>query len=962
MSSFRIPTATYRIQFNLHFRYADARDLVPYLHELGISDLYASPHFKAKRGSSHGYDTADPQRISSELGTEEEFEELVQKLKHYGMGLLLDIVPNHMSASSDDPWWMDVLENGPSSAYSNYFDIDWHPATTKAAFLQENKVLLPLLGDLYGNVLENQELALKLDENGLFIRYGEHRFPLDPKSYAPIVQQILEDIRASRSASAGAVHDLSAVMEWIRLLPHYTSTSPEEREQRQINAKRMKESLWRIYLGDPDATRIFDEILRRINGKREDHTSFNQLDQILDVQPYRLAHWKIGLEEINYRRFSDVNELIGLRVEDPVVFANQHAQILQLVQKGRVTGLRVDHVDGLYDPLGYLQLLQRSLGSGNGDSPAQNLYIVVEKILGERESLPEEWPVCGTTGYDFLNAVNALFVDPQGLAALEQIYTRFTGSTASFAEVSCAGNRKVMEQLFAGEVHALIHHLGKLAAQNRRARDLPLYELEQLLIEVTACLPVYRTYMRDSRVSPRDRAFLNRALEIARSRTPRSNVSDAAFAYLHRVLFLDPPFYGQGREAEFLRFVMRWQQFTGPVMAKGLEDTAFYVHNSLVSMNEVGGDPLREALPLDVQAFHLFNQERQARWPHTLNATSTHDTKRGEDVRARVNVLAELPDEWAACLGRWSRWNQVKKKVVGNHVAPSPNEEVLLYQTMLGAWPLQAEEVPAFVDRLKTYMVKASREAKIHTDWINPNPAHESALERFVESVLDSTQKNRFLTDLLRFQEKIAYYAAWGGLSQTLLKATSPGLPDFYQGTELWDFNLVDPDNRRPVDFQKRVRMLEFLKEQEPKDLAQVARELVDRWQDGRIKLYLTWKALEFRRLHHTLFQRGDYVSLSAAGKYAENVCAFARRQGSSWIVVAVPRLLSRLVDPGEPPIGRAVWGPGNLVLPRSAPASWRNVLTGETTTARSTGRIRTIRLENVFHSFPVALLEGTGP
>jgi len=629
---YRIPSSTYRIQFNRGFRFSDARDLVPYLHELGINDLYASPRFKAKKASSHGYDVADPQRVNSELGTEEEFDELDQKLKDYGMGLILDIVPNHMAASHQNPWWMDVLENGPSSAYADYFDIDWHPATTKAAFLQENKVLLPVLGDLYGNAIENQELLLKLDEKGFHLRYDELRFPLDPRSYHVVVQRALEFLRNSSADAERILPQVAAILEAIVLLPPYTTEIIAERDARREATGAIKERLWRLYQAEPEFRRAVDETVRHLNGTREDPASFNDLDRLLDVQPYRLAHWKIGLEEINYRRFFDINELVGLRVEDPRVFEDRHRVILQLVREGKVTGLRVDHIDGMRDPLGYLQLLQRSVEPG--PDHAQSLYVVVEKILGEREFLPAQWPVAGTTGYDFLNAVNAVFIEPEGFNKLETTYASFVGSTVPFAEVCYAGNKKVMEQLFAGEIHALSHHLAKLAAQNRRARDLPLYEIVQLLVEVSACLPVYRTYVRTQEVTPRDRAFIAKTLETARMRTPPTRVSDDALAFLHRVLLLDPPFYGPEQTAGFLQFVMRWQQFTGPAMAKGLEDTAFYIHNSLISLNEVGSDPLRESLPLDVEAFHLFNTSRQAHWPATMNATSTHDTKRSEDARA----------------------------------------------------------------------------------------------------------------------------------------------------------------------------------------------------------------------------------------------------------------------------------------------------------------------------------------
>ena len=960
MVALRIPCATYRTQLNPNFRFTDARDLIPYLHELGITDHYASPRFKARKGSSHGYDVADPLRVNSELGTEEEFEELVEKLKSYGMGILLDIVPNHMAASSENPWWMDVLENGPSSPYAAYFDIDWHPAISKAAFLQENRVLLPVLGDLYGNVLENQEFSLKLDEKGFFVRYNEVRLPLDPKSYGAILEECR---RASSRASAHFMEELDAILEAVARLPARTATDIAEIEPRRRGKEQIIERAWRLYQADEESKGVFDETLRLLNGTRGDPGSFDRLDRLLSDQAYRVAYWKIATEEINYRRFFDVSDLVGLRLEDPRVFDAWHVHVLQLIKEREVSALRVDHIDGLYDPLGYLRRLQSAAATALGaPENSQALYVVVEKILGVNERLPEEWPVCGTTGYDFLDQVNGVFIDPKGFHALEEIYSQFTQSKISFSYVCYTRNKQVIEQLFAGETKALGNQLGRLAAQDRRARDVPLSELLQALVEVTACLPVYRTYIRSFDVAASDRAYLERSLEAARRLTLRQRVSDDAFAFLRRVLLLQPPSDGEGQREEWLRFVMRWQQFTGPVMAKGLEDTAFYVHNSLVSLNEVGGDPLRKDLPLDLEAFHVFNQERLAHWPYTLNATSTHDTKRSEDVRARINVLSELPEEWRTCLERWSRWNQAKKRTVYGQLAPDRNDEILLYQTMLGAFPLLSAERAGFVERLATYMEKAAREAKVHTSWLNPDAEYERALQEFVHSLLDDSEKNRFLSDFLRFQRQIAHYGAWNALAQVLLKIASPGVPDFYQGTELWDLSLVDPDNRRPVDFQQRVRLLEELESRGPQGLGSLARDLAQRWPDGGVKLFLIWRALNFRRSHKELFLKGEYVPLYAAGQKRENVCAFARRVGGDWALVAVPRLPTKLVHRDAPPIGIETWGQSTLGLPREAPPCWSNVFTGETLKSSRTRREEALRLHAVFHNFPVALLAGTSP
>lgn len=949
-----VPSATYRIQFSLQFRFSDARELIPYLNELGITDLYASPRFQARKGSMHGYDVADPGRVSSELGSEHDFEDLSDRLKSYSMGLLLDIVPNHMAASHENPWWMDVLENGPSSGYADYFDIDWHPATTKAAFLQENRVLLPFLGDLYGNVLENCELVLKLDESGCFIQYYEHRFPLDPRSYEPLIVGIAEILEHGPSVGEDETRAISEMLETIRGLPLFWHASPEDRQRRIAESSAIKERLWQLYQSSPEIRQAANSLIRSVNGSRDNPSTLLQLDRILAVQPYRLAYWKIGLEEVNYRRFFGLNEFVGVRVEDPRVFEDRHHSIFELVHQGRITGLRIDHVDGLFDPRAYLHQLQTSAATDISALP-HAIFVVVEKILGEREHLPDNWPVSGTTGYEFLNAANALFIDPDGLADIEQTYSRVTRSATAFADISYTGNILVMETLFAHEVHSLGHRLGAIAAQDRKARDLPMSELTELLKVVTACLPVYRTYIDGSRISDRDREFLERALSLARRRVPPEAISDSAFAFLRQVLFLEPPDYAAGLRAEYLQFVMRWQQFTGPVMAKGLEDTASYVHNSLISLADVGSDPMRESLPLGVPALHEFNSYRQLYWPRTLNTTSTHDTKRGEDVRARINVLSEIPREWERFFRRSRRANAAHRKIINGNSAPDPGEESLLYQSMLGAWPASEEELPEFRERLKAFFIKAVREAKLHTNWLDPNSEYESALLTYLDSIFASGTESGFFPEFLALQEKVAFYGFLNSLSQVVLKIASPGLPDFYQGEELWDYNLVDPDNRRPVDFALRSRLLDEIKHLDHENRDSLLKSLIAAWQDGRIKLFLTWKALNFRRDHRELFEKGEYLPLETAGKQKESLCAFARRLDNQWAVVVAPRLLSRVVDPDAIPLGREVWGAASIQLPPNAPVEWCDVITGQPLHAGRRSRRAILRAADLLGSFPVA-------
>lgn len=957
----RIPSSTYRLQFNLQFRFSDASELVPYLHELGITDLYASPRFQARKGSLHGYDVADPRRVSSELGTESDFAELADRLKSYSMGLLLDIVPNHMAASHENLWWMDVLENGPSSRYADYFDIDWHPATTKAAILQDNRVLLPFLGDLYGNVLENCELSLRLDDSGFYIQYFEHRFPLDPKSYEPLIVGIAELFDQRQPVGREESHSISELLELVRDLPPYWHTDPSERQRRITDSAAIKERLWNLIHAVPEVRHATESVTRSVNGSRDNPSTLLQLDRILAAQPYRLAYWKIGLEEVNYRRFFGLNEFVAVRVEDPVVFADRHRSIFRLIQSGQVTGLRIDHVDGLFDPLAYLRELQSSAGpSSSSSQPA--FFIVVEKILGEHEHLPEDWPVAGTTGYDFLNAVNALFIDPEGLRSIENSYARITDSSVQFSEASYAGNMLVMKTLFAHEVHSLGHRLGALAAQDRNARDLPMSELIELLQVVSACLPVYRTYIRSETITDRDREFLDRALTLARRRVPPQEISDAAFEFLRKVLYLDPPDYAPVLRAEYLQFIMHWQQFTGPVMAKGLEDTASYIHNSLISLADVGSDPTRESLPLGISALHEFNRYRQEHWPGTMNATSTHDTKRGEDVRARVSVLSEMPREWTRFFRKARRANAKHRKLVSGVPAPDPGEESLLYQTMLGAWPISDDEISDFRERLKAFFIKAVREAKIHTDWFDPNATYESALLAYIDAILDGDVSSGFFSDFLALQKKVAFYGFLNSLSQLLLKIASPGFPDFYQGSELWDLSLVDPDNRRHVDFALRRRLLDELMQMDHDSPQSLHEELLGNWQDGRIKLYLTWKSLNFRRQHRELFERGEYLSLPGAGRKKEHIFSFARRLNDESVVVVTPRLLARVVNPGEFPLGRQVWTTTSIVLPPNAPKQWRNLLTGELFEAKKRSGVSILRAAEVFRQFPVAICLSATP
>ncbi len=915
----RVPGSTYRIQFGPHFGFSEAAALVPYLAALGITDLYAAPILEARAGSTHGYDVTDPTRVRAALGGEEGFRRLVAALKTHGLGLLLDIVPNHMAASPQNPWWADLLRHGPSSPYAPFFDIDWDPPAPDL----KGRVLLPVLGTSFGEELEKGALQLILKEDGFYVCYHEQAFPLAPETYALILappqNAVPEETAALRRAS-----------------------------REVINAQ-----------------------LGYLNGTPGHPESFNRLEVILAQQHYRLACWRLANSEINYRRFFDVSELVGVRVEDPAVFEATHRLLLRLAAEGSVTGFRIDHIDGLYDPYAYLHRLREKLAALGLES----FYLVVEKIRTGTEELPGDWPVAGTTGYDFLNAVSELLVDERGLTHLEQIYREVTGS-ADFSEVVHRCKRLVLERLFASETATLAQDLWFLAKKDRYGRDLPLAALKEALSELTASLPVYRTYIRGYPVAARDKYYIEKACARALRRSPHLH---AALTFLRRLLLLTdwhrlPP----AQQEERRHFVMRWQQLTGPVTAKGFEDTALYRYNRLLALNEVGGNPGTSGLT--VSEFHARNAAVLQCWPHTLNATSTHDTKRSEDVRARLSILSEIPTIWAEKFKLWQQWNQAKKPVVKGRPVPDANTEWFIYQTLLGAWPLDEKEEAEFKVRLAAYVTKVAREAKVFTEWLDPDPQYEQALHEFLMAILTPEPGNLFRADFAALEEIVAYYGALNSLAQVLLKIATPGIPDFYQGTEVWNFSLVDPDNRRPVDFARHSVLLQGLqKDEKSRSKLSLVQELLSSWKDGRIKLYTTHKALHCRRSHSELFSGGAYLPLTVAGLRREYVCAFIRQKGNQWVLVAVPRLPVRLQQQSraglrnpaapalpalQPPLGAATWDDDGLLLPETAPEEWYNIFTGERLRCipsppcgPTLEGVRILYLAEVFRSFPVALL-----
>ncbi len=991
-----VPVATYRLQFNSDFGFEAARRVLPYLRDLGISHVYASPYFKAREGSPHGYDITDHNSLNPEVGTREEFDAFVAEMRKLGMGQILDIVPNHMCVeSSDNHWWFDVLENGSSSPYASFFDIDWDPVKQEL----KNKVLIPVLGDQYGAVLENGELRLAYQEGAFYLFYYDHKFPLIPKTYVSILSCRLAELDSLLGENNHHYQELLSIMTALEHLPPYMETDHDRIIERYREKEIIKRRLCTLSRESAEVGEFIDGNVRIFNGEKGNPRSFDHLDELLRQQVFRLSHWRVATEEINYRRFFDINSLGAIRMEDPAVFAECHRMIFDLIREGAVTGLRIDHIDGLYDPAEYLgrlqfgcylskcpsiEELQKGPGSeGNGGNDEQDrveagirkkyqeilafdpnfkaFYIVGEKILAKGEKLPEDWPIFGTTGYGFMNSLNGLFVDSANGKAFDALYCSFTGCRKKFPETEYEKKKLVMQASMSSEVNTLGHYLNTISEMDRQTRDFTLNSLIKALVEVIAFFPVYRTYSNSFEVSERDQQYIDYAVAKARRHNPATNAS--IFEFIRDVLQLR--FYDRMEDKDkrdWLDFVMRFQQITGPVMAKGVEDTAFYVYSRLASLNEVGGNP--ERFGVSLEAFHGQNIERWKSRPLRMLATSTHDTKRGEDVRARINVLSEMPEIWKASVQRWSRLNRKVKMVVDGRPVPDRNEEYLLYQTLVGAWPTGSQtggSSESFRQRIREYMLKAVREAKVNTSWINSDSAYEDALLYFIDMILANTRENNFLDDFTSFHALIDTCGMLNSLSQTLLKITSPGVPDFYQGSELWDLNLVDPDNRRPVDYDLRERLLADLERAESAiDPIRLVRDLLTSMEDGRIKLYLIRKALSLRNARRDLFETGRYLPLEAIGEKADNVCAFERSLDMDAVIVVAARFFTRLSgDAAGLPLGVEAWGDTRIVTPFEGPGTrYRNIFTGETVTSMSEQDASVLKLADVLENFPVALLE----
>ena len=925
----RIPRATYRLQFNADFTFQDALNLLDYLHDLGVSDLYASPLFKPRSGSTHGYDTVDYAQFNPVLGGEDGFNALSDGLKARDMGLLLDIVPNHMGVNTENVWWMDVLKHGPASVYSGYFDIDWQPKNRA----MDNKVLLPVLGDHYGRVLEAGEFELVYWHGDFYLHYYENQFPLTPETYSDILYLVHEQME---NAEQQVDAELLSIITALEYFPLYTTKDPQQLIVRRREQVIIRRRLLALFDGSEAFRVALPRALKVVNGTPGKPHTFDKLDSLISRQPYRLSYWRVAADEINYRRFFDINDMAAIRIENQRVFEDTHRLTLKLLAEGKASGLRVDHPDGLLNPPAYFLQLQESyllarlahetqlpvenpvqvrdrleLLQNSEEPTLQPLYVLVEKILSETEPLPYTWAVYGTTGYDFMNVVNNLFVNGDNEARFNDLYETFSGEYVAFSDLTDQTKKLVMAEALVSEIDARSSELARIVEKNRRYRGFTRNSIAYAMSEFIAALSIYRTYITGpGDITERDKHYIEEAIALAKKRNSLRPTS--LFDFLRDTLLLENLYeFEEHLRPQLREFVMKFQQITGPVMAKSVEDTAFYIYNRLTSLNEVGGHP--DQFGLTVDDFHQHH-ENKAFW-YTMLSTSTHDTKRGEDVRARINVLSEIPDEWEKMFTLWGNHNAAAKTIVDEEAAPAPNDEYLLYQTLIGAY--EADD-PHFVERVIRYMHKAINEAKVYSNWINPNDDYARAIADFVTHIMDDAA---FMKMFQPFMEKITFYGRFNSLSQVTLKLTSPGVPDIYQGNELWDFSLVDPDNRRPVDFEKRRALLTDVKTADPQALLETI-------EDGAIKLFITHRILEFRREHADLFRDGDYQAIAVFGEKAAHVCAFVRQWEDETMVAIVPRLILSLTDDKQiAPVGRDVWIDTTATLPEG---QYENIFTGE--------------------------------
>ncbi len=1015
-----LPVSIYRLEFHRdNFTFRDAVSIVPYLAELGITHVHASPCLRIDSQASHGYAVVDHSQLNPDLGTDEDYHQFVKALHERGMAQILDIVPNHMAAApGENRWWTDILENGQSSPFANYFDIEWEPVQETL----ENRILLPALGQQFGQALEAGEIQLGYEGGAFFFTVYHRKLPVDPKSYALILGRNIE-VFQTEDFKEEHRRELESILSTIDHLPERTTLDEDFRQERQREKEVIKSRLHRLETESPEVEKWIARNLAELNGQPGDPSSFDLLEDLLKRQVYRLSHWKAASDEVNYRRFFDVNDLVAICTERLEVFEHSHQLVMDLLIQGDIQGLRIDHVDGLFDPRQYLWRLQwsylRRLGREEweqlsegmdtpweeiekeflltiqshvgGPSPIEILnltptptrnpskpekspdiairqppYVFVEKILGPEEPLPLDWPVTGTSGYDFLNLVNGLFVNPEGFAKIRRMYGRYSGEEPEFERVVSQSKRLILESSMTSELSLLGHRLKHLAEKHRHSQDFTLNTLQRALRDVVACFSVYRTYAGPEGVSPRDQEVIQRAIKCAKRQNPL--MEGKVFDFIRQILLgelHDDPDHPL-RSYEF--FVGRFQQVTSPVMAKGVEDTAFYRYVPLISVNEVGGHPPQASV--SIEQFHAETENRLSHHPYAILTTSTHDTKRSEDVRARINVLSEIPDEWRSAVNRWSHLNRHFRSELDGEAAPSRNDEYLLYQTLVGTWPTAScsmAETERYIERIEWYMEKATHEAKLRTSWISPNAEYDEAVRQFVRAVLRHQPGNQFLEDFNSFYQQVLPAGLYTALSQLFLKLTSPGTPEIYQGQDLWDFSLVDPDNRRPVDYDFRRRVLEELEtialpDSEAADkLPAFSRMLAASPLDPRLKLFVTCQTLNFRKRNRDLFQAGRYLRLSAKGDLATHICAYvwkSKERGGMTAIVIAPRLLKTILSRAKEqnqqlPWDSGLWNQTDLFCSDIRSGQYQNLFTGRVCHIHD-GKLA---LKDALTGFPLALL-----
>jgi len=918
----KIPGSTYRLQFNNDFTFNSAIKIFNYLYKLGVPDIYVSPIWHARNGSLHGYDVVEPSELNPELGAPEDFVNFKNEIKKFGFGWLQDIVPNHMAYNSENQMLTDLLENGKNSRYYNFFDIDWnHPHASV-----RNRILAPFLGKLYQECLETGEIKLKYDIKGFSINYYNNRLPVKMDTYAEILSYGLNSLVGILGRQNPDIIKYLGIVYFLRALP-----SAEEIEERYYQIMFVKEILWELYNRNDTIKESIDKTLNALNGTPGNPSSFDHLDNILRDQNFRLCFWKVAAEEINYRRFFNINELISLKMEDENVFKRTHSLIIDLIKDGTFTGLRIDHVDGLYNPAAYLKRLREE---------GEELCLLVEKILARNEILPENWPVEGTTGYDFLNYVNSLYVKKKNVKAFTSIYQRFIKNLLHNHDVAHEKKRLIIRARMAGEVEKLAYLIESISSGDRAGIDITMLGLKAALEEILTFFPVYRTYITRNDYSRQDRKYIDYVVEKSRKFNPRYSKE---IEYIGSILKMNFNEHIPEQQQELaLDFIMKFQQLTGPLMAKGFEDTALYVYNRFVSLNEVGGEPGQ--FGRDPEMFHDFIIKRFKQWPYSMNASSTHDTKRGEDVRARLNVLSEIPEEWEEKIILWNNLNHKYKTNVRKKNAPDRNDEYFLYQNILGAFPFDLNELPLFKERMKEYIIKAVREAKVHTAWIKPDVEYENAYLSFTENILSNSSE--FLKDFIPFAEKISFYGIYNSLSQMIIKILAPGVPDIYQGSELWNLSLVDPDNRRPVDYELRERMLDkIISEKESISIP----ELMNESASGRIKMFVLYKLLQERKRDPSLYSEGMYKPLYAEGKLNNNIIGFIREHKGKCAIVVTGRFYTEIINYGCP-YNPEIWMDSKIALPTTAKLT--NLFTGEKLSSD-----KTMNLSSIFSIIPFAVL-----